>query len=142
VRICREVERGKAGNHGCVVENATRPDLIWDDEARGLCLRVYGDDSKSFIFVYRIGDRQRFIRIGTSPPWSLEAARARAKELRPIVDQGRDPAAGENRGREIPPVTAFPLYRCAIWHWKRIGKLYFRLESHCPKCLFVARSGH
>jgi Arm DNA-binding domain len=87
------------------VETVARADLLWDDQARGLCLRVYGGGSKSFIFVYRIGDRQRFIRIGTSPPWSLEAARARARELRSIVDQGRDPAARENRGREtIPPV--------------------------------------
>ena len=79
--------------------------MLWDDEARGLCIRVYPDDSKSFIFVYRIGDRQRFIRIGASPPWSLEAARASAKELRSIVNQSRDPAACENRGREIiPPV--------------------------------------
>ena len=31
-----------------------RPDLLWDAEARGLCLRVCGDGSKSFIFVYRV----------------------------------------------------------------------------------------
>jgi Tfp pilus assembly major pilin PilA len=80
-----------------------RPDLAWDDEVRGLCVRVYGYRAKSFIFVYRIGDRQRFIRIGQTPVWSLEAARIRAKELRSIVEQGRDPAR-ENRGREIPPV--------------------------------------
>src|SRR5205085_598620 len=69
-----------------------RPDLIWDDEAHGLCIRVYGDGSKSFIVVYRIEDRQRFIRIGRSPRWTLEAARTRAKEARSIIDQGRDPA--------------------------------------------------
>ena len=86
-----------------VVENAARPDLLWDNEVPGLCLRVYGDGAKSFIFVYRIGDRQRFIRIGKTPLWSLEVARTRAKELRSIVDQGRDPAR-EYRGREIPPV--------------------------------------
>ena len=86
------------------METVARSDLLWDEEVRGLCLRVYRDDSKSFVFVYRIGDRQRFIRIGTSPLWSLEKARARAKQLRSIVDQGRDPAC-ENRGREIvPPV--------------------------------------
>jgi Arm DNA-binding domain len=85
------------------VETVTRADLLWDDEAHGLCLRIYGEDSKSFVFVYRIGDRQRFIRIGTSPPWSLEAARARVRELRSILDMGRDPAR-ENRGDEIPPV--------------------------------------
>jgi hypothetical protein len=86
-----------------VAETETRPDLAWDDEVRGLCLRVYGDGTQSFIFVYRIGDRQRFIRIGQAPVWSLEAARIRARELRSIVEQGRDPAR-ENRGREIPPV--------------------------------------
>jgi Arm DNA-binding domain len=94
------------------VETVARADLLWDDEARGLCLRVHGDDSKSFVFVYRIGDRQRFIRIGTSPPWSLEAARTRAKELRSIVDKGRDPAR-ENRGGEISPVEDLIQYIAA-----------------------------
>jgi hypothetical protein len=62
---------------------ATRANLLWDDEARRPL-------------------RQRFIRIGSSPLWSLETARALAKELRSI-DRGRDPAR-EHRGREIPPV--------------------------------------
>ena len=84
-------------------ESEIRPDLVWDNEALGLCVRCYGDGAKSFIFVYCIGDRQRFIRIGQTPVWSLEATRIRAKELRSIVEQGRDPAR-ENRGREIPPV--------------------------------------
>jgi hypothetical protein len=86
-----------------VVEAAGREDLVWDDEARGLCVRVHADGAESFIFVYRIGDRQRFIRIGSSPLWSLDAARARAKKLRWIIDQGRDPAH-EKRACEIPPV--------------------------------------
>jgi Arm DNA-binding domain len=68
-----------------------QPDLIWDDEVRGLCLRIYGDGSKSFVFLYRIDGHQRFIRIGQSPVWSLKAARIRAQELRSIVDQGQDP---------------------------------------------------
>ena len=42
-----------------LVETTTRWGLIWDDEARGLCIRVYPDGSQSFIFVYRISDRQR-----------------------------------------------------------------------------------
>jgi len=59
--------------------------LIWDDEARGLCVRVYPDGAKSFIFLYHINGRQRFIRIGCSPGLSLKAARNRAQELRRIV---------------------------------------------------------
>jgi Arm DNA-binding domain len=76
-------------------------DLLWDDEARGLCLRVYGDGSKSFIFVYCIHGHQRFIRIGQSPAWSLEAARMRTQELRAIVDQGHDPRLSEYRERAV-----------------------------------------
>jgi hypothetical protein len=87
-----------------VVETEKRPDLIWDDEARGLCIRVYGDGAKSFIFVYRIEDRQSFIRIGRSPRWSLEGVRTRAKELRSIVDQGRDPAGEKLEDSKIAPV--------------------------------------
>jgi hypothetical protein len=64
-------------------------DLLWDDEVRGLCVRVYGDGLQSFIFLYRIGRHQRFIRIGRSPEWSLGAARIRAQKLRSIVDQGQ-----------------------------------------------------
>jgi hypothetical protein len=58
------------------------PDLVWDNEVPGLCVRVHGNGEKSFIFVYRRDNRQRFVRIGTTPRWSLEGARRRAKELR------------------------------------------------------------
>jgi Arm domain-containing DNA-binding protein len=88
-------------------ETATRPDLIWDDEVRGLCVRVYGDGSKSFVFLYRIDGRQRFTRIGRSPEWSLKAARIRAKELRRIVDKGRDPAADKDDRSGIASVEKF-----------------------------------
>jgi hypothetical protein len=75
-----------------VEEPEPRPDLIWDDQVRGLCVRVYSNGSQSFLFVYRINDRQRFIKIGKSPVWSLEAARKRATKLRAVVDEGDDPA--------------------------------------------------
>ena len=90
-----------------VVENATRPDLIWDDEARGLCVRVYPDGSNSFIFLYHINGRQRFIRIGCSPGLSLKAARTRAGELRRIVDEGRDPIGNERDRRWITSFEKF-----------------------------------
>ena len=84
---------------GAVPDLTVGADLLWDDEARGLCLRVYGNGSKSFILVYRIDGHQRFIRIGQSPVWSLKAARMRAQELRAIADQGHDPRMSEYRER-------------------------------------------
>ncbi len=92
-------------------ENENRPALIWDDQVRGLCIRAHSEGSKSFIFVYRIGGRQRFLRIGRSPEWSLKMARIRAKELRWIVDQGRDPdPAAKTPGREVAPVEKLLRY--------------------------------
>jgi hypothetical protein len=93
-----------------LVETPMRLGLIWDDEARGLCIRVYPDGSQSFIFVYRISDRQRFIRIGRSSRWSLEAARIRANELRSIIEQGRDPAGDKREDSEIGPVEDLMRY--------------------------------
>jgi Arm domain-containing DNA-binding protein len=84
-----------------VEEPEPRPDLVWDDQVRGLCVRVYSNGSQSFLFVYRINDRQRFIKIGKTPVWSLEAARKRATKLRAVVDEGHDPARELNR---IDPV--------------------------------------
>jgi Arm DNA-binding domain len=87
-----------------VAEIERRPDLVWDNEAHGLCMRVYGDRATSFIFVYRIAERQRFIRLGKTPVWSLKTARKRAKELRSMVDQGQDPAGYIPEPTKIEPV--------------------------------------
>jgi hypothetical protein len=99
-----------AGTNDEIIETTARADLVWDDQARGLCLRSYGDGAKSFIFVYRIGDHQRFIRIGKSPVWSLGAARTRAKKLASMVDQGRDPAQEKPEREIIPPVESLIEY--------------------------------
>jgi hypothetical protein len=103
--MANETNDEVTGTNDEVVETA-RPDLIWDDEVPGLCLRVYGDGAKLFIFVYRINGQQRFIRIGKTPVWSLEGARIRAEELRSMIDEGRDPRPRKDRerGEMIPPV--------------------------------------
>ena len=87
-----------------VEEAGPQPDLVWDDQARGLCLRVYSNGSQSLLFVYRTNDRQRFIKIGKTPVWSLEAARKRANELRAIVDEGNDPASYRREREKVRPV--------------------------------------
>src|SRR6266568_6102493 len=92
------------GMDGHSAESETRPDLLWDDEAPGLCVRVHGNGSKSFFCVYRINDRQRFLRIGKTPMWSLEAARNWAKELRDVVNQGGDPETYNRERHKVGPV--------------------------------------
>jgi hypothetical protein len=74
-----------------VAEAGTRPDLVWDNEVPGLCVRVRAKGDKAFIFVYRRDNRQRFVRIGTTPRWSIDGARRWAKQLRSASDEGHDP---------------------------------------------------
>ena len=90
-----------------IAETETRLDLIWDNEMPGLCVSVYGSGKKSFIFVYRRDNRQRFVRIGTTPRWSLEGARRWAKELRSAVDRGHDPELYNHERQNIKPVESF-----------------------------------
>jgi len=120
---------------GAMRHLALRADLLWDDEARGLCLRVYGDGSKSFVFVYCVDGRQRFIRIGKSPEWSLERARIRAQELRAIVDQGHDPLQNECCKRsEAPPVEGITRYVAELaWTIQRLRHRAVELNQPAAK---------
>ena len=88
-----------------IAENGTRPDLVWDNEAPGLCVRLLGNGEKSFIFVYRRDNRQRFVSIGNRPKRSLEAARKRAKELRAVIDQGGDPEIYNQERDNFRPIN-------------------------------------
>jgi hypothetical protein len=81
-----------------VATTGTRPDLVWDNEAPGLCVRVHGNGENSFIFVYRLDSRQHFFRIGKSATLSLEEARSLAKELR---SGGHDPKQYHRECQEI-----------------------------------------
>ncbi len=105
-----EAVEGEAQPTGTNVEVAdieARPDLVWDNEAPGLCVRVHGNGEKSFIFVYRCDNRQRFVRIGTTTRWSLQGARRWAKELRSAVDRGHDPELYNRERLKIKPVESF-----------------------------------
>ena len=59
------------------------------------------------VFVYRRDNRQRFVRIGTIPRWSLEGARRCAKELRSAIDRGHDPELYNHERQKIKPVESF-----------------------------------
>ena len=64
----------------------------WDADVAGLGVRVSPKGTKSFVFVYRLGSRQRRMKVGQYPGLSLKEARSAAREYRQLVHQGRDPA--------------------------------------------------
>ncbi len=73
----------------------------------GFGIRITANGAKSFIFNYRNAEgRDRRITIGTYlDPWSVEAARKRAKTLKKKVSLGEDPLADRVKVRTAPTIT-------------------------------------
>lgn len=71
-----------------------------DDEIRGLGIRVTAAGTNAFVLAYSVGGRERRMTLAGWPEWSATAARERAKELRRLIDQGRDPLAEKEQRRE------------------------------------------
>lgn len=79
--------------------------VFYDAAVRGLGARVTASGAKSWIFNYRIGGRERRITIGDCGAWPIRQARARAQELRRLVDDGGDPMAARDEARTAPTVA-------------------------------------
>lgn len=77
---------------------------IFDTEILGLAARVQASGARTFTIDYRHAGRQRRMTIGRWPEWSVTAARERAKELRRMIDEGRDPLAAKEDLREAPRI--------------------------------------
>lgn len=65
--------------------------ITYDDEIKGLGIRITKNGIKAFVLNYTFNRRERRYTIGKYPEWSVVAARERAKELRRNLDVGQDP---------------------------------------------------
>jgi integrase len=80
----------------------------YDGGVRGFGIRVTDRGVKTYVFLYVHGRRRRRYTIGRFTEIGLDAARARAAELRLQVRQGRDPAAEEKVTRALAVVAGTP----------------------------------
>ncbi|MGZ5915078.1 MAG: tyrosine-type recombinase/integrase [Hyphomicrobium sp.] len=93
-----------------VVRRLPAPDkgkkIYPDDEVAGLGVRVTAAGARSYVlrYVTRAG-RERTYTIGDIGDWRATAARADARRLRQIVDQGGDPMADIEAERAAPTVA-------------------------------------
>jgi integrase len=71
---------------------------VYDSEMTGFGVRVHAKGTRQLFLDYRLDGATKRIAIGKWGDWTADEARARAKELRQLVDAGRDPA-GEKRER-------------------------------------------
>ena len=86
-----------------VVKKLPEGKTAWDPLVVGFGVRAFKTGA-SFFLNYRLDGRDRRYTIGSFPTWSVGAARARAKELRKEVDQGRDPAGEKRERRDAPDI--------------------------------------
>jgi integrase len=81
-------------------------DVRWDDDVKGLGLRIYPSGRKSFIFRYTSrSQKKKTITIGPYGAFTLHKAREIAQRMRVEVSQGHDPLAAKQSERDAPPVT-------------------------------------
>lgn len=74
---------------------------LWDNELRGLHVRVSATGRRTFRLFYRHGGRQRVATIGElSEALTADQARARAKALVSEIIAGRDPVAEAEKAAE------------------------------------------
>ena len=80
--------------------------ITYDDDVAGFGIRVTAAGARSFVFNYRTrSGRERRHTIGSHPDWRTTGAREEARRLRRLVDEGGDPLADIEAGRDAPTVA-------------------------------------
>jgi len=95
--------------------------LTYDDEVSGFGVRVTAGGSRSYVLNYRVKGTQRERRytIGDATYWRCTAARAEAKQLKLLVDQGGDPQ-GELQDERAAPTMLDLCQRFEAEHLPRV----------------------
>ena len=75
-----------------------------DGDVPGFGCRVTAAGARSFVLRYRVrgSGRERTYTIGSTGNWQITAARAEAKRLRRLIDEGGDPLGDIEAKREAP----------------------------------------
>jgi integrase len=80
--------------------------IIFDDDVHGFGLRVRDGGSRTFVFQYKIGTKQRRIALGSVTALDIGKARDTAKDLYARVRLGQDPA-GDKAAAKIKAAETF-----------------------------------
>ena len=69
----------------------SQPAYTYDDDPRQLCVRVTPAGARSFVFYSKLGKTPVRVTIGDCGTWPVGKARAEARRLQTLIDQGTDP---------------------------------------------------
>lgn len=90
------------------------PGVLWDEDLRGLGLKVTSTGVRPYIFQYRLGGRETYAKRYTigrhGSPWTPTTARAEAAQLLLPAKRGIDPQRAERERRRQSVDLAFAPY--------------------------------
>lgn len=97
--------------------------FLWDTEAPRLAVRVTPSGRKAFVFESKLGRQTIRATVGDVRDWAIDGARAEARRMQTLVDQGIDPRqdkadkaaarrikAGEAKVANAPALDAWASY--------------------------------
>ncbi len=76
--------------------------IEWDDQLRGLGVRITSTGVKAYVLNYRVDGRERRMTLGRVAELSLAAARKLASEEKALVRKGIDPLTQRDARRNAP----------------------------------------
>jgi integrase len=93
--------------------------LVFDDEQRGLGVRVTAGGGKSYLVQYRRAGQKRRVPLGSCSAISLASAREAVRALMGDVSKGRDPA-GERKAAALEAKRQALTLGTLIEHWEKL----------------------
>ena len=113
--------------------------VVFDDMLAGFGLRLRAGGSRSWVFQYQVGDRQRRMAIGNAPALSLDKAREIAAQLHAKVKLGGDPAGDKAESQSRAGETFEHCMKLYLARRRAEGKLrpstYGEIERHLTRNL-------
>jgi integrase len=109
-KTAKPVEQEKPRLTDAIIKRLKSPSMgnviTYDGDVSGFGIRITAAGAKSFILNYRtLAQRERRYTIGGFGDWGTAAARAKAKELKRLIDDGGDPMADIEAEREAPTMA-------------------------------------
>jgi integrase len=113
--------------------------VFWDDDIAGFGLRIRKGGTRTWIYRYRIGTRQRSIALGDAKAVPLTLARTNAGQLQAKVRLGGDPALDKETARVQadnavgPLINQYLIDRQADWRPNSLRQVKLHLLHHAKR---------
>jgi integrase len=111
---------GRIANFSC--DEGKAQSFLWCDTVPGLGVRATsGSTGKRYIFQAKVNRHSMRVTIGDVNVWTIDSAKAEARRLQVLIDQGNDPRQLEaaKRQREVDKRAAIEADRLAVDASKR-----------------------